>query len=132
MNELEEYPTFGALARSAMVMGVPLVPLIIIGVVSTFIALIGLATIGLGALLVFAVALPLVFMLRAISQTDDRALNILAYELMCFFKRKNTKAFWGTNTVLAAQYGRQKNDYQRLYQQTTENTTVPRKLSAKN
>lgn len=123
MQELEEYPTFGALARSAMVAGIPIMPLAIIASITVICFMIGSIFWGLKALLILLITVPLILMLRTISATDDRAINILGYELLCLIKRRNARAFNNTNTILACQYGRNKHDYYRLAKQLTTKTT---------
>ena len=125
-TELQEYPTFGALARSAMVFGIPLMPLSIIVAITVIFGMIGTMFMGLKGMLVFVISIPLLLMLRTISATDDRAINILGYEVLCLFKRRNANAFNGTTTFLATRYGRNKHDYQRLAQQNFKRTASSR------
>lgn len=117
MEELDDYPTFNALARSAMILGIPIIPFILISVTTVILGMIGLMIVGLQGMLILVISIPLLLMLRTISATDDRAVNILGYELLCVLKRKNAKAFGDTNTILATKYGRNRHDYQRFTRQ---------------
>ncbi|SUA61631.1 type IV secretion system protein VirB3 [Oligella urethralis] len=131
-EELNEYPTFGALARSAMAFGIPIMALAVIMGVTVIFMMIGIMTVGVKGMLILTITIPLLLMIRTISKTDDRAINVLAFELLCLLKRRNAKAFWGTNTILSAKYGLNKNDYIRLNKQIAEQTAGSRRLAAKN
>lgn len=122
-TELQEYPSFGALARSAMVIGIPLIPLALIVSITVIVGLIGTMAIGLKGMLVLVISVPLLIMLRTISATDDRAIYILGFEVLCLLKRRNANAFGGTTTFLSTRYGRYKHDYQRFIKQNSQLTT---------
>ncbi|WP_200877003.1 hypothetical protein [Taylorella equigenitalis] len=96
------------------------------------ISLILLQFIGLQGFLAFALAIPLLFMLKSISANDDQAMNILWYEVLCLLKKKNSKAFGGTNTILATKFGNTKDDYSRLVKEYFEQANRARRLLAKN
>lgn len=91
MDDLPEYPTFNGLSRSAMIWGIPIMALALIVGVSMVISLILLQFIGLQGFLAFALAIPLLFMLKSISANDDQAMNILWYEVLCLLKKKIVK-----------------------------------------
>lgn len=127
----QEFPTYNALGRTALVFGVPLVPFA--ALVGSFLVLtMFLFTfIGGKALWVMTLPLPLVFLMKTISKTDDRALSVLGYEVYCFFYRRNARIFNQTNTILGIHYGKRLNDYQRFFEQCTQASSCPVRFSTK-
>lgn len=132
MDDLQEYPTFNGLSRSAMIWGIPIMALALIVGVSMIISLILMQFIGLQGFFAFVIAIPLLLMIKSISANDDQAINILGYEVACLLKKNNSKAFSGTNTILATKFGNRKDDYNRLVKENIESANRSRRLLAKN
>ena len=112
-----EQPTFNALNRQAMIFGVPVVGLAVSGFVLVMATMLAMPFLGGRALLILALLIPIFIGLRTVCETDDQALRIYAYEIKWFFRKRNTKMFNGTTTVLPTKFGRQNSDFQRFFQQ---------------
>lgn len=126
------FPTYGALSRSAMVWGIPLMPLAALMGGTLVLTMLCFTFLGGKALLIILIPIPILFVFKTVSRTDDRALNILGYELLCFFYRRNARLFNNTTTVLGIKYGKKINDYQRFFEQRSEKTGRGIGFSAKN
>ncbi|MBK1781609.1 VirB3 family type IV secretion system protein [Advenella sp. WQ 585] len=118
--EEKTFPTYGALSRSAIVMGIPLVPMAALIGCTMVVTMFFLTFIGGKALLLTVIPIPILFVFKTVSKNDDRALNILGYELLCFFYRRNARLFNKTTTILGTKYGQKLNDYQRFFEQRSE------------
>ena len=127
----EQY-TFNALGRSAMVLGVPLLAIAATGFAVVMATMILMPFLKGKALLMLFMALPVFLFLRTISANDDQALQIVMLEVKWFFRRKNSKLFNGTNTILATKFGRQLSDYQRFFEQGSRKTTGSIRFSTEN
>lgn len=103
-TEEKTFPTYGALSRSAMFMGIPLAPMAILIGCTMVVTMLTLTFIGGKALLLMIIPIPILFVFKTVSRTDDRALNILGYELLCFFIDAmpgfltKPQLFWAPNT----------------------------------
>lgn len=127
-----EQPTFNGMARQAMVMGVPLPALAVCGFVCTMAAMMTLPILEGSALFFLALPLPFIMFFRTICANDDQAIRIYMYELKWFLRKKNSKMFGGTNTILATKFGRQLSDYQRFFEQGSRKTTGSIRFSTEN
>ncbi len=127
-----EQPTFNGMARQAMVMGVPLPALAVCGFVGTMAAMMTLPILEGSALFFLALPLPFIMFFRTICANDDQAIRIYMYELRWFLRKKNSKMFGGTNTILATKFGRQLSDYQRFFEQGSRKTTGSIRFSTEN
>jgi virB3-like protein len=104
MDEFSEHPSYNALDRTAMFMGVPLLPAVLLLVVALFIFLVGGNTFGMAGFLFGFIVFPVFLFLRQISQTDDKALYILYLEIIFKFKRVAFKEFGNTLTFIPERY----------------------------
>ena len=104
MHEFSEHPSYNALDRTAMFMGVPLLPAVLLLVVALFIFLVGGNTFGMAGFLFGFIVFPVFLFLRQISQTDDKALYILYLEIIFKFKRVAFKEFGNTLTFIPERY----------------------------
>ncbi|WP_066570580.1 VirB3 family type IV secretion system protein [Snodgrassella sp. CFCC 13594] len=125
-----EQPTFGGLARQAMVLGVPLPALAICGFVGLMAVLGTMPFLQGKALFFLLLPVPVVAFLRTICANDDQALKIIMAETQWFLRRRNAKLFNGTTTILATKYGRQLSDYQRFFDEGTKGSAGQFRLSA--
>lgn len=111
------YPSYNGLARTALIMGaLPLVPTILVGIVTILGALVLQAFIGPAGLLFAALSLPILFFLADICATDDRAMEILWLEITCWAGRRNTSLWNNTTTFTPLKYGSQFNVYKRTFE----------------
>lgn len=132
MHKIEEdYPAYKALARQAMVFGIPLIPLALTVMLGLILTMATLPFLEGKALFFILLPLPFVIFLKSISVKDDQAARIVFYEALWFFRQRNSKMFNDTNTILANKNGRQLNDYQRFFEQGTQSTTGNFRFSAK-
>lgn len=116
----EEYRTFSSyngLDRVVMVFGVPLVPAVILLMILMFGSLIAQKILGLIGFAFVALGLPIFLFLRSISETDDRAMNILAFEMMFRLKRKYYPEFGNTLTYVPMKYLRNGKYIQQILKQ---------------
>lgn len=104
MDEFSEHPSYNALDRTAMFMGVPLLPAVLLLVVALFIFLVGGNTFGMAGFLFGFIVFPVFLFLRQISQTDDKALYILYLEIIFKFKRVAFKEFGNTLKFIPERY----------------------------
>lgn len=125
-----EQPTYNGMNRSAMVLGVPLMPLAVCGFVLMMFSLAATAFLGGKALLLLLMGLPVFFGLRTISANDDQAFKIYGLEAKWFLRRRNAALFNGTTTILATKYGRQQSDYQRFLEQGAQGAAGTIRLHA--
>ena len=124
--------TFNGMGRKAMVFGIPLPALAISGFIGMMTVLIAMPFLEGRALFFLLLPLPLCAFFRTICANDDQALQIYFYEVKYFLRRRNTKLFNGTNTILATKFGRQQSDYQRFFEQHSESATGSFGFSAEN
>jgi type IV secretion system protein VirB3 len=115
MHNRAEYPSYNALARVAMLKGVPLVAAIGIALVSLVVGAAGAVLLGPGGMLLGAVGLPLFFYCKDVCENDDQALRIAVLELECWLAKRNTRLFGGTYTLAPIKYRRRDHDYKRYF-----------------
>jgi type IV secretion system protein VirB3 len=115
MNDRAEYPSYNALARVAMLKGVPLVAVIVIALVSLLAGTLGAIFLGPGGMLLGAVGLPVFLYCRKVCENDDQALRIAFLELSCWLDKCNAKYFGGTYTLAPIKYGRRNHEYIRYF-----------------
>ena len=127
-----EYATYNALGRQAMIFGVPVVGLAVSGFVLVMATMLAMPFLQGRALLILALLIPNFIGLRTVCETDDQALRIYAYEIKWFFRKKNTKMFNNTTTVIPTKYGRQNSDFQRFFQQDVQSATRAFRFTAAN
>ncbi|HBP32110.1 MAG TPA: type IV secretion system protein VirB3 [Advenella kashmirensis] len=132
LNNVENkgFPTFNALGRAALVLGIPVVPLALVAGGSLAATMLLLTVLKGKALLLMLIPIPVVIFMKTVSRNDDQALKIIGYELRCWFYRRNAALFNGTTTLLATHFGRNLNDYQRFVEQHTEKTDLRRYVPA--
>lgn len=104
MSEFSEHPSYNALDRTAMFMGVPLLPAVLLLMVAIVIFLVGGNLLGMAGFLFGFVVFPVFLFLRQISQTDDKALYILYLEMIFKLKRVSFKEFGNTLTMTPERY----------------------------
>lgn len=112
-DEQEGYPSYNGLSRVAMVWGIPLVALIVVGLGSMLIALIAAAFLGAGGVFFGVVGLPVLLYCKQVCETDDQALRIAALEIWSRFLRTNAKRFGNTFTLSPMKFGRRSHVYKR-------------------
>ena len=127
-----EYATYNALGRQAMIFGVPVVGLAVSGFVLVMATMLAMPFLQGRALLILALLIPIFIGLRTVCETDDQALRIYAYEIKWFFRKKNTKMFNNTTTVIPTKYGRQNSVFQRFFQQDVQSATRAFRFTAAN
>lgn len=104
IDEFKEYPSYNALDRTAMFMGVPLLPAVMLLMVALLIFLVGGNVLGMAGFLFGFIVFPVFLFLRQISQTDDKALYILYLEIIFRLKRVAFKEFGNTLTMTPERY----------------------------
>ncbi len=115
-----EYPSYNGLARTALIMGAfPLVPTVLICIAAILIALILQAFIGPAGLLFVLLAVPVLFFLKSVCETDDRAMSILWLEIKTWSKRANTRFWNNTYTLTPIKYGHHHHVYKRFFENST-------------
>lgn len=117
----ESFPTYGALARSAMIFGVPIVPLFFMVLIFAFLLLMTLPILGIKAFLFPTLAIPIIAFMKQISKNDDKALEMIGHEIYCLTFRRNTKIFNNATTILGTTYKEDKDAYHRFFK------TIPTK-----
>lgn len=110
-----EFPTYGGLARQAMVAGLPLMPTAMVMGASTIIAMILMIIIGGKGLLVLLLVVPILLAFKSLSANDDQALAMIGLELQLLFKKRNGACFNNNFSILGAKLGRTRHDYQRFF-----------------
>lgn len=95
------YPNYGGLARPAMMMGVPVAAFATVFIGSTLLTLLGFLLFGGMGLLFLLLPVPVLLLFRTLCANDDQALSVIGFELMCFFRRRNSKLFNKTFTIAA-------------------------------
>lgn len=104
MKEYRSYPSYNGLDRVVMIFGVPLIPATLMFVVLLFVALLAQKLLGLIGVAFLALGLPIFLFMKQISETDDRAMEMLMLEMVFRFKRKYYQEFGNTLTYLPNKY----------------------------
>ena len=104
MDDFKEDPSYNALDRTAMFMGVPLLPAVLLLMVTLLIFLVGGNTFGVAGFMFGFIVFPVFLFLRQISQTDDKALYILYLEIVFRLKRVAFDEFGNTLTFVPERY----------------------------
>ncbi|WP_234041281.1 VirB3 family type IV secretion system protein [Advenella mandrilli] len=131
-TEEKTFPTYGALSRSAMIMGIPLMPLAALMGGTLVLTMFCFMFLGGKALLIMLIPIPILFVFKTVSRTDDQALNIIGYELICFFYRRHARLFNNTTTIMGTKYGRRLNDYCRFFEKNSEENRGTIRFSTEN
>ena len=118
MKEYRSYPSYNGLDRVVMIFGVPLIPATLMFVVLLFVALFAQKLLGLIGVAFLALGLPIFLFLKQISETDDRAMEMLMLEMVFRFKRKYYQEFGNTLTYLPNKYLRNGKYIQQVLKQT--------------
>lgn len=100
----KEYPSYNALDRTAMFMGVPLLPAVFLLVLGILIFLIGGRLLGITGFLFGFIVFPIFLFLRSISENDDKALYILYLDIVFKMKRVAFNEFGKTLTLTPEKY----------------------------
>ncbi len=86
-NEYREFSSYKALDRTAMFMGMPLLAAIGLLMLGVFFMFVGLFLFDITGFLFSFLVVPIGFLLRNISETDDKALQIMLLEFRYMSKR---------------------------------------------
>ncbi|MDO5069408.1 MAG: VirB3 family type IV secretion system protein [Neisseria zoodegmatis] len=127
MNVDDELPAYRGLERTATFAGMPMVPVVMVMAIPLLVAMILLPFLKVKAFLVLLFSLPCLAFIYTQTQQDDQALRIIGLSTLSALRRRNYRLFGKTNTILGSKYGRQKNDYQRFFEQNTEKTAGSRR-----
>ena len=117
MSEYRKFSSYNGLDRVVMIFGVPLIPAVIVFMIVMFGALIASKIIGLIGFAFLGLGLRVFLFLRLICETDDKALNILALEMLFRLKRKNYQEFGNTLTYVPMKYLRNGKYIQQIFKQ---------------
>lgn len=104
MADFKEYPSYNALDRTAMFMGVPLIPAVLLLMVALIVFVVGGNFFGVTGFMFGLLVIPIFLFLRQISQTDDKALRILYIETIFRLKRVAFKELGNTLTFVPERY----------------------------
>lgn len=107
-KQYREFSSYNGLDRTALFMGIPLLPAIGLLTMSVFVMFIGLIFFGIVGFLFILLLTPITFFLRSITYNDDKALEMLALELRYRSKRKAFEEFGNTLTYMPDRYLRYK------------------------
>lgn len=116
-KEYRTFSSYNGLDRVVMVLDVPLVPAVIVLMILMFGSLLAQKILGLIGFAFVALGLPIFLFLRNISETDDRAMNILALEMMFRLKRKYYQENGNTLTYVPMKYLRNGKYIQQILKQ---------------
>ena len=114
VNIETEYLTYAGVNRSALILGVPMIPMVVILIFFFSAAMFAMPLLQNKAWAIVLLALPCLWFLREVTAKDDQALRILGLELYWGFQRRNMKQHGNTFAIYATQYGRERNDYIRF------------------
>lgn len=97
---------FKGATRPAMVMGIPLLPLVVVGLVGVLLTMWGLQIFGWMAAVVVLLSTGLALaVMRIISKSDDQKLNQLLLRLQSWPARRNSR-YWGAQSSSPIAYRR--------------------------
>lgn len=108
MNTHKEYSSYNGLDRTVLFFGIPLLWAMLLLVLSVITMFIGMFFFKIVGILFVAVWLPIGIFLRMISQTDDKALDILKLEMKYRMKRKGYDELGQTLSFFPERYLRYK------------------------
>lgn len=128
MSERRLFSSYAGLGRVAMVYGIPLMPALIVVSLAVMAGMIGGSLFGPGGFCFAVPAIPVLMFFRKLCATDDQALRVLGFEVMCFLGRSNARLFGGTYTLAPLKYGLRLDIYRRAFQRTPERTLYERFL----
>ena len=114
VNIETEYLTYAGVNRSALILGVPMIPMVVMLIFVFSAAMFAMPLLQNKAWAIVLLALPCLWFLREVTAKDDQALRILGLELYWWFQRRNMKQHGNTFAIYATQYGRERNDYIRF------------------
>lgn len=117
MSNYRRFSSYNGLDRVVMMFGVPLIPAVILFMATLFISLIAQQFLGLIGFAFLGLGLPIFLFLKQISETDDRALSILALEILFKMKRRYYSEFGNTLTYLPTKYLRNGKYIQQILKQ---------------
>lgn len=117
MSEYREFSSYKALDRTALFMGIPLLPAVLLLTLSVFIMFVGLYFFGIIGFLFALLLFPVAFFLRTITFNDDKATDIMMIELRFRAKRMAYEEFGNTLTFQPDRYLR--------YEKTNEQNFIP-------
>lgn len=100
------YPSYAGLNRTAMIWGIPLVAGLIVFAASLMFSLLGAVFMGPGGFLLGLPGIPVLLFFKHLCVTDDQALRIVWFEVLCVLRRANTANFGRTYTLAPMRYGR--------------------------
>ena len=116
-NEVDintEYLTYAGINRSALILGMPMIPMVLIIIFFATAAMFAMPVLENRAWAIVLLALPCLWFLREVTAKDDQALRILGLELYWFFQQRNMKLHNNTFAIYATRYGRQHHEYIRI------------------
>ncbi len=97
---------FKGATRPAMVMGIPLLPLVVVGLLGILLTMWGLQFFGwIAALVVLISTLLALVVMRMVSKSDDQKLNQLLLRLQSWPARRNSR-YWGAQSSSPIAYRR--------------------------
>lgn len=108
MSEYREFSSYKALDRTALFMGVPLLPAVLLLTLSVAIMFVGLYLFGIIGFLFALLLVPAALFLRTITINDDKAIDIMMLELRFRAKRTAYEEFGNTLTFQTERYLRYK------------------------
>jgi len=118
MSERRLYSSYAGLGRVAMIWGIPLMAALIVFALSVIAALLGAFLFGPGGFCLAVPGVPVLIFFREICATDDQALRVLAFEVMCFVSRANARFFGNTYTLGPMKYGYRLDVFRRAFERT--------------
>lgn len=110
------YLSYGGMARSPMVWGIPFMAMLMIGSSSLMLGLIAGSFLGLSGWMLSLIGVPVLLFIKQISSTDDKAAHILMIEAKWILLKTlfgNSKYHGGAMKIAATNYGRKVRDVKR-------------------
>jgi type IV secretion system protein VirB3 len=119
----QEFISYNGLGRSPTIWGIPYMFGLFFCCGALVVAMVCGLTFGPLGWLVGALAIPVLFYVKLISETDDKAIRLVAIEMKWFlikFFRGNAKYFGGTMTIAPISYGRKFKYVKRYFENAIE------------
>lgn len=107
-EQYREFSSYNGLDRTALFLGIPLLPAILLLTLSVVVMFIGLFFFGVFGFLFALLLTPFAFFMRSITYNDDKALEMMLLELRFLAKRKAYDEFGKTLTYQPERYLRYK------------------------